>query len=128
MSKKLNIGLFGFGVVGQGLYDIIKTKNLNLEIKKIAIKNPDKKRSLPAEIFTTDREEILNNPEINTIVELINDTEAAFQIVSTALKTGKNVVSASKKMIALHLEELIELQHKYGASLLYEGAVCGSIP
>lgn len=128
MSKKLNIGLFGFGVVGQGLYDIIKTKNLNLEIVKIAIKNPEKKRSLPAEIFTTDKEEILNNPEINTIVELINDTEAAFEIVSRALSTGKNVVSASKKMIATYLDELIELQHIHGTSLLYEGAVCGSIP
>src|SRR5580698_3243549 len=128
MSKKLNIGLFGFGVVGQGLYDIIKTKNLNLEIKKIAIKNPEKKRSLPAEIFTTDKEEILNNPEINTIVELINDTEAAFEIVSRALSSGKNVVSASKKMIATYLDELIELQHIHGTSLLYEGAVCGSIP
>lgn len=128
MSKKLNIGLFGFGVVGQGLYDIIRTKNLNLEIKKIAIKNPGKKRSLPAELFTTDRDEILNNPEINTIVELINDTEAAFEIVSRALSTGKNVVSASKKMIAIYLDELIELQQKHGTSLLYEGAVCGSIP
>jgi len=128
MSKKLNIGLFGFGVVGQGLNDIIRTKNLNLEIVKIAIKNPDKKRSLPAELFTTDKEEILNNPEINTIVELINDTEAAFEIVSRALSSGKNVVSASKKMIALHLDELIALQHEHGTSLLYEGAVCGSIP
>jgi homoserine dehydrogenase len=128
MSTKLNIGLFGFGVVGQGLYDIIKTKNLNLEIKKIAIKNNNKERSLPEHYFTTDKNELLNNPEINTIVELINDTEAAFDIVSTALKSGKNVVSASKKMIALHLDELIELQHKYGTSLLYEGAVCGSIP
>jgi homoserine dehydrogenase len=128
MSKKLNIGLFGFGVVGQGLYDIIKTKNLNLEIVKIAIKNPGKKRSLPSEIFTTDKEEILNNPEINTIVELINDTEAAFEIVSRALSSGKNVVSASKKMIATYLDELIELQHIHGTSLLYEGAVCGSIP
>ncbi|MBD1384847.1 homoserine dehydrogenase [Mucilaginibacter rigui] len=128
MSKKLNIGLFGFGVVGQGLYDIIKTKDLNIEIVKIAIKNPEKERSLPKELFTTDRNEILNNPEINTVVELINDTEAAFEIVSRALSTGKNVVSASKKMIATYLEELIELQHKYGTSLLYEGAVCGSIP
>lgn len=128
MSKKLNIGLFGFGVVGQGLYDIIRTKNLNLEIKKIAIKNPGKKRSLPADLFTTDRDEILNNPEINTIVELINDTEAAFEIVSRGLSTGKNVVSASKKMIAIYLDELIELQQKHGTSLLYEGAVCGSIP
>jgi homoserine dehydrogenase len=128
MSKKLSIGLFGFGVVGQGLYDIIKTKNLNIEIVKFAIKDPHKERSLPADLFTTDRDELLNNPEINTIVELINDTEAAFEIVSRALSSGKNVVSASKKMIALHLEELIELQHKHGTSLLYEGAVCGSIP
>lgn len=128
MSKKLNIGLFGFGVVGQGLYDIIKTKNLNLEIVKIAIKNPDKKRSLPSDIFTTDKEELLNNPEINTIVELINDTDAAFEIVSRALSSGKNVVSASKKMIATYLEELIELQQIHGTSLLYEGSVCGSIP
>jgi homoserine dehydrogenase len=80
MSKKLNIGLFGFGVVGQGLYDIIRTKNLNLEIKKIAIKNPGKLRSLPQELFTTDRDEILDNPEINTVVELINDTEAALKL------------------------------------------------
>jgi len=128
MSKKLSIGLFGFGVVGQGLYDIIKTKNLNIEIVKFAIKDSHKERSLPANLFTTDRDELLNNPEINTIVELINDTEAAFEIVSRALSSGKNVVSASKKMIALHLEELIELQHKHGTSLLYEGAVCGSIP
>ncbi|MGF7080786.1 homoserine dehydrogenase [Mucilaginibacter sp. UYCu711] len=128
MSKKLNIGLFGFGVVGQGLHDIIRTKNLNLEIKKIAIKDASKKRSLPEHYFTTDKNELLNNPEINTIIELINDTEAAFDIVSTALKTGKNVVSASKKMIALHLNELIAIQEEYGTSLLYEGAVCGSIP
>jgi len=128
MSKKLNIGLFGFGVVGQGLYDIIKTKNLNLEIKKIAIKDGTKERTLPAHYFTTDKDELLGNPEINTIIELINDTEAAFDIVSTALKTGKNVVSASKKMIATYLDELIALQNEYGTSLLYEGAVCGSIP
>ncbi|RYY37604.1 MAG: homoserine dehydrogenase [Sphingobacteriaceae bacterium] len=128
MSKKLTIGLFGFGVVGQGLYDIIKTKNLNLEIVKIAIKDPSKKRSLPEELFTTDKNEILNNPEINTVIELINDTEAAYEIVSTALKSGKNVVSASKKMLAIHLEELINIQHEHGTSLLYEGAVCGSIP
>ncbi len=128
MSNKLTIGLFGFGVVGQGLNDIIRTKDLNLEIKKIAIKHAEKKRSLPAELFTTDADVILNDPEINTVVELINDTDAAFKIVSTALKNGKNVVSASKKMIALHLEELLHLQEEHGTSLLYEGAVCGSIP
>ncbi|MBB5623786.1 homoserine dehydrogenase [Pedobacter cryoconitis] len=128
MSKKLKIGIFGFGVVGQGLHDIIRGQDLNLEIIKIAIKNPDKKRSLDAGLFTTDHDEILNNPEINTIVELIDDADAAFVIAKKALTSGKHVVSANKKMIANHLEELVELQAKYGASLLYEGAVCGSIP
>ncbi|MES2828895.1 MAG: homoserine dehydrogenase [Bacteroidota bacterium] len=128
MSKKLKIGLFGFGVVGQGLHDIIRGQDLNLEIVKIAIKNPEKKRTLDAHLFTTDHNEILNNPEINTIVELIDDAEVAFTVVKKALISGKNVVSANKKMIASHLLELVELQEKYGSSLLYEGAVCGSIP
>ncbi len=128
MSKQLTLGLFGFGVVGQGLYDIIKTKHLNIGIKQFVIKHAEKKRSLPAELFTTDAGAILNDPEINTVVELIDDADAAFDIVSTALKNGKNVVSANKKMIANHLETLVELQQKHGTSLLYEGAVCGSIP
>lgn len=128
MSKKLKIGIFGFGVVGQGLHDIIHGQDLNLEIIKIAIKDPNKKRSLDAKLFTTDHDEILNNEEINTIVELIDDADAAFEITKRALISGKHVVSANKKMIANHLEELVELQAKYGTSLLYEGAVCGSIP
>jgi len=128
MSKKLKIGLFGFGIVGQGLHDIIRGQDLNLEIVKIAIKNPEKKRSLDAQLFTTDHDEILNNPEINTIVELIDDADIAFNITRRALSNGKNVVSANKKMIASHLAELVELQEKNGTSLLYEGAVCGSIP
>lgn len=128
MSKKLKIGLFGFGVVGQGLNDIIRSQNLNLEVVKIAIKNADKERSLPTSLFTTSHDEILDNPEINTIVELIDDADAAFNIVKKALSSGKNVVSANKKMIATHLQELVRLQAEYGTSLLYEGAVCGSIP
>lgn len=128
MSKKLTLGIFGFGVVGQGLYDIIKTKNLNLSIQQFVIKNSDKERSLPRELFSTDRRSVLDNPDITTVVELIDDADAAFEIVAEALKKGKDVVSANKKMIANHLEELVALQQETGASLLYEGAVCGSIP
>lgn len=128
MSKRLTIGLFGFGVVGQGLHDIISTKDLNIEIKKIAIKNPEKERILPEHLFTSNPDDILNDPDINTVIELINDADAAYEIVTRALKSGKNVVSANKKMIAEHLDELVNLQEKYNASLLYEGAVCGSIP
>lgn len=128
MNNKLKIGLFGFGVVGQGLHDTIKGQDLNLELVKIAIKDSSKGRTLPLSLFTTNHEEIFNNPEINTIVELINDAEIAYTIVKRALTSGKNVVSANKKMIAQHLAELVQLQRTHGTSLLYEGAVCGSIP
>ncbi len=127
--KKLTIGLFGFGVVGEGLYKVLQqTPSLKAEIKKVCIKNPGKKRDAPASLFTTDKVELLYDPEINVIVEVIDDADAAFDIVSTALKNGKDVVSASKKMIAEHLPALLQLQHETGHSLLYESAACASIP
>ena len=66
--------------------------------------------------------------DINVIVEVIDDADAAFEIVTTALQNGKDVVSASKKMIAEHLPELLELQQQTGRSFLYESAACASIP
>ncbi|PWU04856.1 MAG: homoserine dehydrogenase [Bacteroidetes bacterium] len=127
--KKLTIGLFGFGVVGEGLYKVLhQTPSLNANIKKVCIKNPGKKRNAPAELFTTSREEILSDPEINVVVEVINESEPAFEIVSTAIKNGKAVVSASKKMIAEHLTEILDLQKTYEQPFLYESAACASIP
>lgn len=128
MSKPLTLGIIGFGTVGQGLYDIISSKDLGLRVKKFVIKDENKERSLSRDLFTIDREIVLDDPEIDTVVELIDDADAAFGIVSDALKKGKNVVSANKKMIANHIEQLVELQNTYGGSFLYEGAVCGSIP
>src|SRR5882724_3478395 len=127
--KQLTIGLFGFGVVGEGLYKILKqTPSLKATIKKVCIKNVAKKRNAPAELFTTDKDILLNDPEINVIVEVINESEAAFEIVSTAFKNGKDVVSSSKKMIAEHLTELLQLQQETDRSFLYEAAACASIP
>jgi len=127
--QKLTIGLFGFGVVGEGLYKVLQqTPSLNATIKKVCIKNINKKRSAPVDLFTSDKNVLLNDPEINVIVEVINESGPAFEIVSTALKNGKDVVSASKKMIAEHLVELLGLQKQTGRSLLYEAAACASIP
>lgn len=127
--KQLTIGLFGFGVVGEGLYKVLQqTPSLKATLKKVCIKNPEKKRNAPASLFTTDKDELLNDPEINVIVEVIDDANAAYQIVSTALNNGKDVVSASKKMIAEHLPELLQIQQHKGRSLLYESAACASIP
>jgi homoserine dehydrogenase len=127
--KQLTIGLFGFGVVGEGLYKILQQKpSFNATIKKVCIKNPGKRREAPEDLFTTDRNAILNDPSINVVVEVINESGPAYEIVSTALKNGKSVVSASKKMIAEHLPELLELQQRTGESFLYESAACASIP
>lgn len=129
MRKKLTLGLFGFGCVGQGLYHVLEeTHGLKATIKKIVVKNKDKQRPLNPDLFTFDKEAVLSDPEIDVVVELIDDANAAFEILKTALKNGKHVVTANKKMIAEHLEEIFFLQQQYDRSVLYEGAVCGSIP
>lgn len=129
MNKQINIGLFGFGCVGGGLYEVLNRSNLlNAKIRKIVIKDKNKKRSLPSEAFSFEAEDILNDSSINTVVELINDSDAAYEIVTTALKKGKNVVSANKKLIAEHFDELIQLAQENHVSFLYEAAVAGSIP
>ena len=127
--QKLTIGLFGFGVVGEGLYKVLQqTPSLNATIKKVCIKNAGKKRNAPAELFTTDKNDLLCDDEINVIVEVINESEPAFEIVSTAFANGKAVVSASKKMIAEHLPQLLEIQKQTGLPFLYEASACASIP
>ncbi len=128
-TNQLTIGLFGFGVVGKGLYDVLhNTPALQASIKKICIKNINKKRSIAPENFTRNSEELLNDKSINVIVELIDDASAAFEIVKTALQNGKAVVSANKKMIAEHFEELLQLQEKYQTPFLYEASCCASMP
>lgn len=131
MSKhrKLVIGMFGFGVVGEGLYKVLEqTPSLNATIKKVCIKHPAKKRNAPASLFTTDKNELLEDKDINVIVEVIDDSTAAFEIVKTALENKKEVVTSSKKMIAEHLQELLDLQQTTGRSFLYESSACASIP
>lgn len=130
MEKKIiKIGLFGFGVVGKGLYDALQANPvLRAEIVKICVKDKIKERALPSECFTYYPHELLYNDDVNAVVELIDDADAAFDIVKTALENGKAVVSANKKMIAEHLEELLELQRIHNTPLLYEAACCASIP
>lgn len=126
---KLKVGLFGFGCVGQGFYEILTKHAMeSVDIAAICVKESGKKRPLPESKFVFDKDIILNNPEIGLIVELISDADEAFEIVSLALKKGLTVISANKKMLAEHLYELIELQQLYNGNLLYEASCCGSIP
>jgi len=127
--NNLTIGLFGFGCVGYGLHEVLqKTPTLKTTIKTICVKQKNKARQLPQTAFTFDRNYILNDPEINVVVELIDDANAAYEIVTTALRKGKAVVTANKKMLAEHLHELLALQQEYNVPLLYEAACCASIP
>jgi homoserine dehydrogenase len=127
--NKLTIGLFGFGCVGQGLhYALEHSTGFRAAIRRIAVKHPEKARSLDAAYFTFDKADILGDEAINVVVELIDDADEAYNIVSEAMRSGKHVVTANKKMLALHLTELLELQKKHNVSLLYEAAACGSIP
>ena len=128
-SKTLKIGLFGFGCVGQGIFDLLQqSKVVNAEIVKIGIKNTNKQRSIDTKNFTGDAAEILYDASIDVIIELIDDADAAYNIVTTAMREGKAVISANKKLIANHLEELLALQKEFNVSFLYEASVCGSIP
>jgi homoserine dehydrogenase len=127
--EKLRIGMFGYGCVGQGLHDVLNSsKGFKADIVRICVKDRTKKRRIPMEYFTFEKDDILNDPSINLVVELIDDADAAYDIVTTAMKNGKNVVSANKVMIANHFRELVELQEKYDVSLLYEASAGASIP
>lgn len=125
----MKIGLFGFGCVGKGLYDVLSiSQNKNAEIVKVCVKDRQKKRAIGDGLITFDKEDILQDESVNLVVELIDDAEQAFEIVSKALKAGKSVVTANKKMLAEHFEELLALQKSSGKALLYEAAACASIP
>lgn len=128
-NGKLVIGLFGFGVVGQGLYEVLQEiQTADVDIKRIVIKDPAKARHIDQGLFSTRPGDILEDPEINLVVELIDDAESAYDIVKQSLLKGKSVVSGNKTMIATHLQEMVDLQEQTGAALLYDASACGSIP
>lgn len=126
--KRLNIGLFGFGNVGRGLYDVLdRIESESVHIRRICVRDITKDRGVNAE-FTDDADQIFNDPEINLIVEVIDDAEAAYTIVKRALKSRIPVVSGNKKMLGHHILELIDMQEQYNTPLLYDASACGSIP
>lgn len=130
-NETIKIGLFGLGTVGQGIYRVIgAAKNAHAEIRRICVRDVSKPRGIevPKGLLTENPDDILNDPEINLIVEVIDNAEASYRIVTSALKRGIPVVSGNKAMIARHLPELIELQRRHNVALLYDASSCGSIP
>lgn len=129
-NKQINIGLFGFGTVGKGLYDVLKKiQPENVSIVKVCVRNVVKHSAEAPELeFTSNADDIFNDSRINFIVELIDDAEAAYGIVKCALQAKIPVVSGNKKMLARHIQEMIQLQRDNDTALLYDASACGSIP
>ncbi|MFA7657799.1 MAG: homoserine dehydrogenase [Candidatus Gastranaerophilaceae bacterium] len=127
---KIKIGMIGLGTVGTG---VLKTLSgfEQIEIVQIAVKNLKKERNivnLDKSILTDNPYEVVNNPEIQIVVEVIGGIEPAFDLIKTALKNGKHVVTANKELLAKHGEELFVVAEQNNKVVLYEAAIAGGIP
>lgn len=136
--KEIKIGLMGLGTVGRGVYRILTGNCENIrrkvgvpvKISKILVKDPGKDRGLEIEpqALTTDVSDIVNNPEIDLVVELIGGIDPTVEYVKTALSGGKTVITANKDMIALYGKELFEIAGNNACGILFEASVAGGIP
>ena len=137
MAKKIQVALLGAGTVGTGVYKLLhrragvmeKTIGSELEIKKILVHNPEKKREgIDANLLTNNWQEILNDEEIQIVIEVMGGIEPAKTMILEALHAGKHVVTANKDLIAVHGGELLDAAEEKQCDFLFEAAVAGAIP
>lgn len=130
MEKKIKIGLIGLGTVGSGVFKTLQSFD-NVEVKSIAVRNINKKRNikgLDESIVTDNAYKIVNDPEIDIVAELVGGLEPAFDLIATAIKNGKHIVTANKELLAKRGEELFKIAEEYNRVILYEAAIAGGIP
>lgn len=136
-AKKISIGLLGYGTVGSSVYSLIndqaleiaRTTGTSITIKKILVRDiAVPRQDAPAEIFTDDYNDILNDPEISTVVELIGGIEPAFDYISSALEKGKAVVTANKQLLSRKGFYLFQLAREKDTQIRFEASVAGAIP
>lgn len=137
-EKKIIVGMLGLGTVGTGVVRIIEGHQEDLqrrigvpvEIKKICVQNIDKKRSITIEAskLTTDAEEVINDPEIDLIIEVMGGVEHTKKHLLAALAQGKHIVTANKDLMALHGQEILKVAVEKQCDVLYEASVAGGIP
>ncbi len=128
--KKIKIGLFGLGTVGSGVFKTLKNFP-EVEIEKIVVRNINKSRNIDdfnSSILTQNADEILDNPEIKIVAELMGGVHPAYEYIKKAIENGKHVVTANKELLAKHGEELFNYAEKHNVVILYEAAIAGGIP
>lgn len=138
MKNEINIGLLGFGVVGSGVAKILHNHQEDLQhklgapvtIKKVLVKslNKDRDTALPAEVFTNNLNEVLEDPSIDLIVEVMGGTTEAREAIESSLRAGKGVVTANKDVMAEYGLDLLKLADENKCDLFYEASVGGGIP
>ena len=137
VKSELAIGLIGCGIVGSQVVRLIEEDSgdfaarsgAKLRIKKIAVRDLNAKREgIDKDILTDDAKSVVNDPEIDIIIEVMGGLEPARELLMTAIKNGKSVITANKALLAHHGAELFEAADKNGVDLYYEAAVGGAIP
>lgn len=135
--KKIEVGLLGLGTVGSGVLQMIKNNEdkvanvtgSTLEVKKVLVKHPEHHRDVQQTVkLTTEINDIVNDPDLQIVVELIGGIHPAKEYIETALRNHKNVVTANKDLIATYGPELVKLAHDNHCDLMYEASVAGGIP
>lgn len=128
-EKKIKIGLLGVGTVGLGVVKVL-ANHPNVEIKKIGVRDLNKKRdsAIKKELLTDKLEDIVNDPEIQIIIEVLGGPSPSKDLVSLAIKNKKHIVSANKDLIATFGPELFDLAKENNVQIQFEASVCGGIP
>lgn len=133
----VKIGLVGTGTVGGGCLDILSNHKqdflrhfgIDLELTRVCSRDPQAAASRGLQdIFTTDYHDVINDPEIDIVVELIGGTGVAKSVIVEALQAGKHVVTANKAIMATSGEEIMDLAEEKGLEIAFEASVGGGIP
>lgn len=137
-NRNIKIGLCGFGVVGQGVFDHIGKKRLalgdllgvDLYVTRIAVRDKSKLRDFDVDegLITDDSLSVATDPDVDIVCELIGGTNIARELTVAALKAGKIVVTANKALLCDHGKELLSIAQEFGGHLLFEASVAGGIP
>ena len=136
-NKTLNIGMLGCGVVGSNVArllqedsgDFAARSGANLKLVKVAVKNLSTKRDfVSSSILTDDSASVVSDPSIDIVIEVMGGIEPARELILSAIKNGKSIITANKALLALHGAELFEAADKNKVDLYYEAAVGGAIP
>jgi homoserine dehydrogenase len=136
--REVGIGIAGFGTVGGGVLSILRKHAGDIEarlgarivVRKIAVRDAAKERVLDVDraVVTTRVEDLLDDPQIAVVVELIGGVDQPLALVRGALERGKHVVTANKALLAARGDEIFRLARARGVDVYYEGAVCGGVP